>query len=93
LVVSWELAYSAFIGGLIATFANLYSARRIFAPYRAQRPDKLLKRLYGTEIKKFLLTLLMFVGAIAWIDPLSIPAMFGLYIGVQLVPLLVAATN
>ena len=83
------MAYSALVGGTIGTLANLYSATRIFAPYRAQQPQKLLMRFYGTAITKFLLTIFMFAGAVFWMDPLSIPAMFGSYLAVQLVPVLV----
>jgi len=84
--IGWIYAYSVLLGGLIAGLANGYFARRIFRPYRAQEPEKLVFGFYGAEIKKLLLTGLMFVGAIQWIDPLSIGALFGGYLIIQLVP-------
>jgi ATP synthase protein I len=86
LPLGWVYTYSALIGGLIAALANGYFATRIFRPYRAQEPEKLVFSFYGAEIKKLLLTGLMFVGAILWIDPLSIGALFGGYLIIQLVP-------
>ncbi len=93
LPIGWVYTYSALIGGLIAALANGYFATRIFRPYRAQDPDKLLRSLYGAEIKKLLLTGLMFVAAILGIAPLSMVALFGGYLVIQLVPVLVSAVS
>ncbi len=89
----WVYTTSVSLGGLIAALANGYFATRIFRPYRAQRPEKLLFSFYGAEIKKLLLTGLMFLGAIFWIDPLSIGALFGGYLIIQLVPALVSVVS
>ena len=93
LPIGWGYTYSALTGGLIAALANGYFAIRILRPYRAQEPKKIVFGFYGAEIKKMMLTGLMFVGAILWIDPLSMIAMLGGYLVVQLVPLAVAVLS
>ena len=93
LPIGWVYTYSALVGGLIATLTNGYFARRIFRPYRAQEPGKLVSSFYGAEFKKLLLTSLMFAGAILWIDPLSIGAFFGGYLIIQLVPAVVSVVS
>jgi ATP synthase protein I len=84
------IAWSGAIGGLIAAMANGYFALRTFSRYRAQNPERLAGRLLGAEVQKLLLTGLMFVLAIVYITPLSIGALLGSYLVVQvLVPLVV----
>ena len=90
LPIGWVYTTSVLLGGLISALANGYFATRIFRPYRAQKPEKLVYSFYGAEIKKLLLTGLMFAGAILWIDPLSIVALFGGYLVIQLVPAVVS---
>ncbi len=83
-------ALSGLAGGLIAALANGFFAIRAFAPYRAQEPGRIASRLFGAEIQKLLLTGLMFVLAIKIISPLSIGALLGGYLIVQVVvPLVV----
>ncbi len=90
LAVDWIHAYSGLIGGLIAALANGVFAVRVFARYRAQEPERLLGRFYGAEFQKLILTAFLFAGAIIWISPLSAVALFGVYLLVQLVPILVS---
>ncbi len=90
LPVGWVYTSSVLIGGLIAALANGYFATRIFRPYRAQEPEKLVFSFYGAEIKKLLLSGLMFVGAMLWIEPLSVVALFGGYLIIQLIPAVTA---
>jgi ATP synthase protein I len=82
-------AYSGLAGGLIAFLANAFFAKRIFIHYRAQEPGKLLARFYGAELLKLVLTGLLFAGVILWIEPLSVGALFGVFLLVQMVPMLV----
>ncbi|WP_057955287.1 ATP synthase subunit I [endosymbiont of Ridgeia piscesae] len=83
-------AWSALTGSLIATFANAFSASRIFVHYRAQESSKILARIYGTELQKLLLTGMMFAAAVILVDPLNIAVVLGAYLFVQvLIPLLV----
>jgi len=79
------VAVSGLIGGLIAALANGYFAYRSFTRYRAQEPGRILQRMFGAEIQKLLLTGLMFVLAIVYITPLSMGALLGSYLFVQLV--------
>ena len=86
----WVHAYSGLLGGLIAMAANAYFAMRIFAGYRAQDPAGLVGRFYGAELQKLILTGLLFAAAVLWVDPLSIGALLGACLFVQLVPMLVS---
>ncbi len=84
------VALSGLMGGLIAALANGYFAIRAFAPYRAQEPGRIASRMFGAEIQKLLLTGLMFVLVIKFITPLSIGALLGAYLFIQVViPLVV----
>jgi len=90
LVFGKATAYSGLLGGLMAALANAYFAYRSFAHYRAQEPERIAQRMLGAEIQKLLLTGLMFALAIVYIKPLSIGALLGSYLFVQLVvPLIV----
>lgn len=88
--VSWVHAWSGLIGGLIATTASSFFAMRIFVRYRAQEPGKLLGRFYGAELQKLVLTGVLFAAAIIWVKPLSAGALFGVFLLVQMTPILVA---
>ncbi|HHH38603.1 MAG TPA: F0F1 ATP synthase assembly protein I [Sedimenticola sp.] len=83
-------ALSALAGGTIATLANGWFALRVFAGYRAQRPERLLGRFYGAELQKLLLVAVLFAGVMLWLRPLSAAALFGTFMLVQLVPVLVS---
>jgi ATP synthase protein I len=87
-------AWSGFIGGMIAALANGFFALRAFAHYRAQQPERIARRMLGAEIQKLLLTGLMFVMAIRLISPLSLGALLGCYLVIQVVvPLVVTLIN
>ena len=83
------LAYSGLAGGLIATTANAFFAYRVFVRYTAQEPGKLLARFYGAELLKLVLAGLLFAGAILWIKPLSVGALFGAFLLVQIMPIVI----
>ena len=84
-------AYSALLGGGIATVANGLFAFWVFQPYRAQQPGHVVARMYGAELAKFAFVVLAFVGVFLWVDPLSAGALFGCFLVVHLVPALTAA--
>jgi len=86
----WVHAWSGLVGGLIATVANAFFALRLFTRYRAQEPGVLLRRFYGAEFQKLLLTGLLFAAAIHWVKPLSAGALFGVFLLVQMAPVLIA---
>jgi len=84
--VGLVVAYSAMVGGLIATVANAFFAKRVFVDYRAQSPGLLLAQIYSAEILKLILVGALFAAAIAWIDPLSAGTLFSVFIVVHLIP-------
>ena len=79
------LAWSGFLGGMIAALANGYFAWRAFAHYHAQQPERIARRMLGAEIQKLFLTGLMFVMAIRFVDPLSLGSLLGCYLFIQVV--------
>jgi ATP synthase protein I len=84
------VALSGVIGGLIAATANGYFAYRSFTHYRAEEPQKIAGRMFGAEIQKLIITGLMFGLTIVTITPLSVGALLGCYLFVQVVvPLIV----
>lgn len=85
----WIYAWSGLIGGLIATATNALFALRVFVNYRAQEPVALLRRFYGAELQKLILAAMLFAAAIIWVKPLSAGALFGVYLLVQIAPVLV----
>ncbi|MCW8883335.1 MAG: ATP synthase subunit I [Sedimenticola sp.] len=87
--VGGVFAYSGLAGGMIATLANALFAHRVFVRYTAQQPGKLLARFYGAEILKLVLTGLLFAGVILWIKPLSVGALFGVFLLIQLMPIVI----
>lgn len=89
MVAGGVYAYSGLAGGLIATLGNIFFAFRIFVRYTAQEPGRLLARFYGAEILKLVLTGLLFAGVILWIKPLSVGALFGIFLLVQVMPIVV----
>ena len=90
LVIGWVHAWSALAGGLISALSNGFAAFRIFVAYRAQEPGKLVGRFYGAELGKLVLTGLLFAASILWIEPLSVGALFGGFLVIQMIPILVA---
>ena len=82
-------ALSALLGGGIATLTNWAAASKIFVPYQAQRPGLLVARFYGAEIRKILLTLLLFGVVAVAVPTAQMAALFGIYFVVQTVPILV----
>jgi ATP synthase protein I len=86
-----EAAYSALIGGGVATSANALFAIGVFGRYQAPRLAALAGRLMLAEVLKLAYTGALFLTAIVAVRPLSPMALFLAYLAVQLVPVLVAA--
>ena len=76
-------AWSGLIGGLISASINGLTAWKVFVPYRAQDPGAVLARIYGAEIRKLFLTGVMFAVVLILVEPLSIGAMLGCYLFIQ----------
>ncbi len=86
----WVHAWSGLIGGMISALASLFFGLRVFVHYRAEQPEKLLRQFFGAEFQKLLLTGFLFAGAILLVKPLSVWALFGVYLLVQILPALIA---
>lgn len=83
-------AWSSLIGGLISASVNGLMALKVFVPYRAQDPAEVLARIFGAEMQKLLLTGILFATVILTVQPLSIVALLGTYLFVQVaVPIMV----
>ena len=83
-------SFSALLGGSIATLTNWAAAGKIFVPYRAQHPRQLLARCYGAEIRRILLTALLFGVVAVTVPTVQVVTLFGVYLLVQMiVPVLV----
>ena len=83
-------AWSGLIGGMISASVYTLTAHKIFVPYRAQNPVEVLARMFGAEIQKLLLTGAFFAVAIFTIHSLSVGALLGTYLFIQvLVPMIV----
>lgn len=78
-------AWSGLIGGMVSAAVNTMMARMIFVPYRAQNPAEVLARMFGAEMQKLLLTGAFFAVAIFTIHSLSVGALLGTYLFVQIV--------
>jgi len=81
---------SALAGGAIALIPNMILARGVVSPYRADRPELLLGRIYSAQFQKLILTGLLFGVAFRWLHPLHEGVLFGAFAVVYLVPLMVA---
>jgi ATP synthase protein I len=90
LFVDQRYAWSGLIGGLIPAIINGLTARKVFVPYQAQNPGEVLARLYSAEFTKLIFTGVAFALALTLIETLSIAALLGTYLFVQLaVPIIV----
>jgi len=92
-LLSWGAvpAYSALLGGGVATSANALFALGVFGRYQAPRLAALAGRLMLAEVLKLAYTGALFLTVIVAVRPLSPIALFLAYLAVQLVPALLAA--
>jgi len=71
LLYDWPAAYSALIGGSIATLANAWFAAKVFSNRRINEPVLLLRAFYTGELYKILLTGALFVMAFVLVRPIN----------------------
>jgi ATP synthase protein I len=83
-------ALSALIGGGVCLAANALVALWIFQRYRAQQAELLLVRFYWAEVAKIALVLGLFAVFFVTIERLSLPALLGAYLAVQVLPAVIA---
>ena len=86
LVLGWVYAWSALAGGLIATLAHAYFAWKVFGKQQETEPEQILATYYRAEVGKIILTVMLFIGAIVMIKPLSIVTLMGVYLFNHLIP-------
>ncbi len=84
------VALSALLGGGISALTSAAFAYWVFRDYRAQAPAVMVVRIYGAEGIKVALSLLLFVLVFLYVASLSLPALFGAYLVVQVLPTLLA---
>lgn len=75
----WRTAWSAFVGGAIATLASLYFAGVLYARRDDRSPRQFVRAFYVGESLKILITAGLFWVAIAWLKVSFLPA-FATYI-------------
>lgn len=83
-------AFSALAGGLVSVAANALFAIRLFDDNSSWQAEQLTASLYRGLIGKYFLTIALFVLAVVVIEPLNIPALFAVYLLVQVSPALIA---
>lgn len=82
---------SVLVGAGVCLLANRLFALWVFGSYSAQQPGRLLLRIYGAEAAKLALIIGLFGLAVATLDGLSIPALLGAYLVIQVASTLIAA--
>ena len=78
-------AWSGLFGGMVSASVNALIALKVFVPYRAQNPAEVLARLFSAEVQKLLLTGVLFAVVILTVRPLSVGALFGTYLFIQVI--------
>lgn len=86
LVFGWVYGWSALTGGLIATLAHAYFAWKVFGRQQETGPEQILATYYRAEVGKIILTVMLFIGAILMIKPLSIVTLLGVYLFNHMIP-------
>ena len=87
---SLTAAYSAFVGGMIATLANAWFALKVFSSKYEDEPGVVLRVFYWGELNKILLTCAMFAGAFVLVRPVNAAALLGTYFLVHMTPAVVS---
>jgi ATP synthase protein I len=82
----WTAAYSALIGGMIATLANAWFAYKIFGTKPTDQPEVVVRNFYWGELNKILFTCAMFVAAFVLIRPVNAAALLAAYFIVHMTP-------
>lgn len=91
LLLAFDLtaAYSAFIGGMIASLATGWFALKVFRQHAKVSAEAVLATFYVGEIYKFLFTGAMFVLAFVLIKPINVIALLVTYFLIHMTPAVV----
>ena len=79
LVIKYDLALSAFLGGLICVLPNYYLARQMFLKFRSANPQQVLWAILIAEGFKILLALILFATVFIFYKDLHAFAMLITY--------------
>lgn len=82
---------SVLIGSVTCLIANSMLAFLIFKQYSAQRPERMLLRMYGAEVAKLVLIGGIMVAAFTTIDRLNVLALLAAYFVTQVASSVIAA--
>ena len=85
------MAYSALLGGLIATIANAWFAYKVFGVSPHSAAESMLASAYMGEIYKIVLTGALFICAFVLIEPVNAFALLITYFIVHMTPAMVSA--
>lgn len=89
LIFDYVMAYSALVGGLIATLANAWFAVKVFRVRSIETAETLMATFYVGEIYKFIFTGAMFIMAFVLIKPINVVALFVTYFLIHMTPAVV----
>lgn len=85
------MAYSALIGGFIATIASAWFAYKVFRVAPESAAETMLISAYTGEIYKIILTAALFLCAFVLITPINAVALLITYFVIHMTPVLVSA--
>lgn len=83
LYVDVTVAYSVLLGGVISILPNLYFALLAFRFSGARAVEAVTKSLYRGEVGKFILTAALFACVFVLVKPLSVGALFAMFIAMM----------
>lgn len=72
-IIDLKAGYSAFVGGGISIISTLYFAHKVFSAGPGSSAQQVAKVFYIAELVKILLTGLLFVIALLWLDLSFLP--------------------
>lgn len=90
LIIGTVEAYSALVGGMIATIANAWFAYKVFRVSPDSAASDMVASVYVGEIYKILLTGAMFICAFVLVQPVSALALLITYFVIHMSPALVS---
>jgi F0F1-type ATP synthase assembly protein I len=86
-----HVVVSVLIGSVTCLISNALMAFLIFKKYSAQRPERVLLRMYGSEAAKLVLISGIFVAAFTTLDGLNVSALLAAYFVTQIASTIIAS--
>ena len=75
---------------MISVLANSIFAIRLFDDKGSWQAEHLAAKMYRGLLGKYFLTIALFILAVVLVEPISITALFAVYLWIQLSPVLIA---